>query len=141
MLKGFIEFIGENLSIDLESVDSELRFASNASKKTMNIKKNENYLKKGKPLNSVVTVTAYGKPYNYQVYVMGNPLNIKSIEPSSNNNVKITYYTGEMSKSDPKKYETKTAVKSLDLLKDYLPDLIKGNNINPTFIPFKLVRV
>jgi hypothetical protein len=141
MLKDFNDFINENLSIDLESMGSDLRFANTASKNTMNIKKNTNYLKNGRAINSVVTVTTQGKQYNYQVYIMGKPFNLKSLEPTANDSVKITYYTGEMAKSNSKKYETKTVVKSLDMLKDYVDDLKKGVNIDPLLVPFKLIRV
>ena len=141
MLKDFNDFINENLSIDLESIGSDLRFANSRSKNTMNIKKNTNYPKNGRPINSVVTVTARGEEYNYQIYIWGKPFNLKSIEPTANNSVKIIYYTGKMSSVDPKKYETETVVKSLDILKEYVDDLKKGLNINPRLIPFKLIRV
>jgi hypothetical protein len=135
------EYIGENVSIDLDMDSENLKFASIGSKNKLNIKKNEQYIKNGRPLNSVLTVTAYGKPYNYQVYVTGKPFNIKSIEPISGNNVKITYYTGGTAKTGKKEYLTKSTIKSLDIVKDYLPALIKGEDINPMLIPFKLIRV
>jgi len=147
MLEGFNEFIKgsgyivENVSIDLDTDSDNLKFASISSKNKLNIKKNEQYIKNGRPLNSILTVTAYGKPYNYQIYVMGKPFNIKSIDPISGNSVKITYYTGGKTTSGKNEYLTKSTIKSVDIVKDYLPALIKGEDINPLLVPFKLIRV
>jgi len=127
----------ENISIDLEDSDN-LKFATPMSKKKLTIEKNTKYFKNGKALNSVITIKTGAISHNYQVYVTGSPFNIESIQPDKNNNVKITYFTG---KKLGQTWETKSVSRSLSALSEYLPELISGKNVNPMFIPFKLIRV
>ena len=127
----------ENISIDLDDSNG-LKFATPLSKRKLTIEKNTRYIKNGKALNSIITIKTDTTSHNYQVYVTGRPFNIESIQPDKNNMVKITYYTGKKSGQN---WETKSITKSLSALSDYLPELISGKNINPMFIPFKLVRV
>ena len=133
------QLITESLSIEVGIDTDELKFATPNSKKTLNISKNTKYTKNK---NSVISVTNNkGVINDYLVYLLGKPFNINFIKPSNNNEILISYFTGERDELT-KKAKTKNKLIKLNKLKDYVPDLLNGEKeISSFFDPVKLIKV
>jgi hypothetical protein len=133
------QLITESLSIEVGIDTDELKFATSNSKKTLNISKNTKYPKNK---NSVISVTNNkGVINDYLVYLLGKPFNFNFIKPSNNNEILISYFTGERDELT-NKAKTKNKLIKLNKLKDYVPDLLNGEKeISSFFDPVKLIKV
>jgi hypothetical protein len=131
--------ITESLSIEIGIDTNELKFATPNSKNILNISKNTKY---SKNKHSVISVTNNkGVVNDYLVYLLGKPFNINFIKPSDNNEILISYFTGERDELT-KKAKTKNKLIKLEKLKDYVQDLLKGEKeISNFFDPVKLIKV